>query len=177
MKNKKGFTLIEILVVVLIIGILAAIAVPQYQKSVWKSRATGMLFNLKSLHEAVKVYQLANSANPSNINKLDISLNNYKQACVNTGPSFTESSCKADKYSNLFLNINTNTGKGTGEVFSQFNIGPYKSGGFSIAGNTVICWEYPSYISLKGDFCKKIMGCQPRSGITTEGRQFLCPNL
>lgn len=38
MTNKKGFTIIEILIVVVVIGILAAVVLPSYQSSVAKSR-------------------------------------------------------------------------------------------------------------------------------------------
>ncbi len=57
---QKAFTLVELLVVVLIIGILSAVALPQYQKAVIKSRFTEALTNLKAISDAVKVCELSN---------------------------------------------------------------------------------------------------------------------
>lgn len=65
---KKAFTLIELLVVVLIIGILSAIALPQYQKAVEKSRMAEALASLKTWQQALDVYVLANGFPTENCN-------------------------------------------------------------------------------------------------------------
>lgn len=50
--NTKGFTLVEILAVVMILGILTAIAVPQYQNAVKKARVVEAQVMLKALYDS-----------------------------------------------------------------------------------------------------------------------------
>jgi type IV pilus assembly protein PilA len=54
MKNQKGFTLIELMIVVAIIAILAAIAIPQYQTYVIRSQVTRAMGEAGDMKVAVE---------------------------------------------------------------------------------------------------------------------------
>ena len=73
-KERGGFTLVELLVVVLIIGILAAVALPQYNKAVNKSRTVQALTLLKSLKDAQEVFFMENNTYTNDISELDIDI-------------------------------------------------------------------------------------------------------
>ena len=55
-RHKSGFTIIELLIVVLVIGILTAIAVPKFQQVKGRARAAALRADLRNLATAQEEY-------------------------------------------------------------------------------------------------------------------------
>ena len=56
-KNNKGFTLVELVIVVAILAILVGLLAPQYTKYVEKSRKAADVDNMNEMVKAVQVYE------------------------------------------------------------------------------------------------------------------------
>lgn len=54
--RQKGFTLVELMIVVIIVGILAAVAIPMYTEATEKARATECVAALGTIRSALRNY-------------------------------------------------------------------------------------------------------------------------
>jgi general secretion pathway protein G len=69
-RNAKGFTLIELMIVVSIVGILATIAVPSYQASLMKARETVLRQDLFTLRELLDHHRADKGKYPASLDGL-----------------------------------------------------------------------------------------------------------
>jgi len=83
--TRRGFTLVEIMIVVAIIALLAAIAVPNFMRARKRSQATRILEDLRALDAAASQYAIDN--NKSTFNWPD--LKNYIKAGTPLYSEFT----------------------------------------------------------------------------------------
>lgn len=97
-KNNKGFTMVEILAVITIIGILAAVATPAVYKYLTKARGTSLETMFKSSYEAAENYmmregiEMASNSDPAvTIYLNDLVNDNYIEALID--PVDKESKC------------------------------------------------------------------------------------
>ncbi len=73
-KRFHGFSLMEVMIVVVIIGILAALAYPTLEKYLKIARQTEAKTNLSAIYTAQKIYFTLHQSYADDINKLDLSL-------------------------------------------------------------------------------------------------------
>lgn len=141
-KKHRGFTLIELMVTVIVIGILAAIAIPSYQRYVLRGNravAKSTLLSIASMQEAYlgdrKTYALSLSAlnypgdpsyvNPSsNLSPASITSAIYSIAMTATATSYTVTATPINNQSgdtdcNVLSVTNTGIKSATGTSPSQ----------------------------------------------------------
>lgn len=63
--NRHGFTLVEILIVVVILGILAAIVIPQFTSATEESRNNSLRMNLHRIRTQLQIYKQQHNAWPA----------------------------------------------------------------------------------------------------------------
>ncbi len=156
LKNNRAFTLIELLVVVLIIGILSAIALPQYQKAVIKARAAELQTLARALTTAQATYYMANGEYADNLDKLDLSFPFTRATELAAAYNTDDAAVNGDKYAIMI-------GKEWGAAATGFLSGPYAyKAGFgsclrewgNVKSGVLYCIEMEEGV----DFCQKFYG-------------------
>lgn len=68
--SNQGYTLMEVMLVLVIMGMIAAIVIPVYSPSVDKAKAEAHKANLMQIERAVRLYFIDNGRYPVNIEEL-----------------------------------------------------------------------------------------------------------
>ena len=90
--NRKGFTLIELMIVVVIIGILAALAIPRFMQATVKSRQSEAKGILKQIYTMERTFRQETGAYSVDLNGIGVEVPVtaiYAYAVVLNGTGFT----------------------------------------------------------------------------------------
>lgn len=160
-QNKKGFTLTEVLVVVLVISVLAAIAYPMYMRSITKSKAVEAI----NLLEMVRNKQLQNFAKKGKYFTDFSGVNNLTSDAENE--QNTTSVIKVKEYT-LSLNTDKNC------MYASYNKGntkftfssSYETAGLGCSGD--ICKSFGDIVGTADDVCNCNTKCSNGFTLNTD---------
>ncbi|MNF46115.1 Type II secretion system protein G precursor [compost metagenome] len=122
-KNKqRGFTLIEIMVVVVIIGVLGAIVVPQFMSRPDQAKVTAAKIDIQAIATALEMYRLDNAHYPSTQQGLEalVKRPSGSPTARNWNPQGYLKSMPVDPWSTpyQYLNPGVNSVDGTYDLYS-----------------------------------------------------------
>ncbi len=91
-RTQKGFTLVEILIVVVILGILAAIVIPQFSEASTEAKISSSMSSLQSLRSQIQLYKIQHNDYPPShgtfvADTFKEQLEQYSDAAGDTSPT------------------------------------------------------------------------------------------
>lgn len=89
MRNNKGFTIMEVMLVVLIIGILIAVAVPAYNNFTGRARIAACQSNQRTLEGVAMVYYSTEGAHATSLSDLSAYLDNAANYTCPSGGTYS----------------------------------------------------------------------------------------
>jgi len=91
LKSRKGFTLVEIMIVVAIIGLLAAIAIPNFVKARTTAQMNACIANLKQIDGAKQIFAIDANKTDTNTPTWGNLVSDYikRQPTCQSGGSYT----------------------------------------------------------------------------------------
>lgn len=126
MQNKTGFTLVEMLTVVMIISILTAVVLPQYRRAIQKAQSTEAVAMLRTINDSgerlasefgYRTFQSFSSAEPSKATFQRMDMFDESTISCTFDNTYTEMTCEHFKY---FLN------QGGAYAYAQKRTSPYQ---------------------------------------------------
>jgi len=118
--NKRGFTLIEVLIVVIILGILATLAIPQFTNMVKRARVSEAWSALGAVRTSQAVYWMEHETYADDIDDLDVDdvIGDFTVSIDSGGADFVARAVGADDAADIVAMINNDGEKGYTLEFS-----------------------------------------------------------
>jgi len=117
MKAKSGFTLVEILIVVVILGILAAIVIPQFTSASTEAKESALVSDLQSVRSQIELYKIHHNDNLPGTQGISFVLavtsKTDQDGVVGVGPTFRFGPYMQSVPVNPFNDLNTVEENGT----------------------------------------------------------------
>ena len=83
-RARSGFTLVELMIVISLIGVIVSIAVPSLQSYVWRARRNEAFLNLNGIYKAQMTYQIENGRYGSTFDDIGFEIEGSTRIDANT---------------------------------------------------------------------------------------------